>query len=230
MVTAGFLYYLFTDRIGWAAGAAALACLTRQPGFLCLVPLGLWVLTDAARPWRSRLRRTWWVGVAGLGYATFLAVNRVVYGRWFAFVEALDTHWRKRSAPLTSTIPDAIRFLRSPNWYFAWPDITDYVLVLATLAVLVAWPISCWRQFDRCRWVLLAWGATQWILIASSSSPIPGFGWISSTRYLMLVLPIYVAIVDLARRRRAIIYALGAVGLVFSFRIVDRWITKQWTE
>jgi len=194
------------------------------------VPLTLWILTDADRRWRARLRRTWWVGVAALGYATFLAINRIVYGEWFAFVAALSSHWRKRSALLTATIPDAIRFLWSPNWYFAWPDITDYLLVLASLAVLVAWPISARRQFDRCRWILFAWGAAQWILIASSSSRIPGVGWISSTRYLMLVLPIYVAISDLARHRRAIIYPLGAVGLVFSLRIVNRWITKQWTE
>jgi hypothetical protein len=230
MLTAGFLYCLFNERVAWAAVAAGLAGLTRQPGFLCLVPLSLWVLTDVDRRWRLRIRKVWWVGVAALGYATFLLINRIVYGHWFSFVEVLRTHWGKRSAPLTETIPDAVRFLWSPNWYFSWPDITDYLLVLVSLAVLGAWPISCRRRFDRCRWILFAWGAAQWILIASSSSRIPGVGWISSTRYLMLVLPIYVAIGDLARDRRSITYPLGAVGLLFSLRIVNRWITKQWTE
>jgi hypothetical protein len=229
MVTAGFLYFLLTDRVACAAVAAGLAALTRQPGFLCVVPLALWVLTDRDRAWPRRIRRIGWVAVGILGYGAFLVINRIVYHDWFAFVDALRTHWGKRSAPLTETIPDAIRFLRHPSWYFGWPDLVDHYAVLVSLVLLVAWPISCRRQFDRCRWTLLSWGAAQWLLIASSSAPTPGVGWISSTRYLMLVLPIYVAIVDLARNRRAVIYPLAAVGAVSSVMLVNRWVTKQWT-
>lgn len=228
-LTAGFLCFLFADRVGLAAVAAAFAALTRQPGFLCVVPLALWIVTDTGRPWTARVRRLGWVGVAASGYAVFLLINRIVYGSWFAFVSQLRSHWLKRTAPLTETIPAAIRFLLDPNWYFGWTNVADHLLVLATLVVFVAWPLACRRRFDRCRWVLLAWGGVQWVFIASSSSVKEGVGWISSTRYLMLVLPLFVAIADLARNRRWVISALGATGTVFGLMVFDRWIHKRWT-
>ena len=60
MLTALFLYFLLQDRLSWAAVAAAFAALTRQPGFLCLAPLGLWIVMDTARPWRQRIKRLGW--------------------------------------------------------------------------------------------------------------------------------------------------------------------------
>jgi hypothetical protein len=45
----------------------------------------------------------------------------------------------------------------------------------------------------------------------------------------MLVLPLFVAIADLARNRRWVIYPLAATGVVFAGMAVHRWITKQWT-
>ena len=94
--------------------------------------------------------------------------------------------------------------------------------------MLIAWAVFCRKRFERTRWVLFAWGLVQWFTIASSGSPVPGFSWLSSTRYLMLVLPIYVAIADLARNRKVIIYGLSAVSSVFALMLVERWITWKW--
>jgi len=228
MLTAGFLYFLLRDRIGVAAVFAALAALTRQPGFLCVVPLALWVLTDTTRMWPGRLRRLGWAGVAAAGYATFLLINKLVYHEWFKFTRQLREHWGKRPAPLTQTIPDAIRFLRHPDWNLGWPILADHYFVLGTMLVLVSWPVVCRRRFERCRWVLLAWGGVQWVLIASSSAQSPVSAWMSSTRYLMLVLPLYVALTDLAHNRRAIVYSLGTGSAVLAAASLHRWITKQW--
>lgn len=168
------------------------------------------------------------MGVAAAGYATFLLINKIVYHEWFAFARHLRSHWGKRPAPLTQTIPDAIGFLRHPDWYLGWPILADHYFVLATMLVLILWPAVCRQRFERCRWVLLAWGSVQWVLIASSSASSQVFAWMSSTRYLMLVLPLYVAITDLARNRKAIIYSLGAGSIVLAAASLHRWITKQW--
>jgi hypothetical protein len=50
----------------------------------------------------------------------------------------------------------------------------------------------------------------------------------SSTRYLMLVLPLYVALTDLARNRRSIVYSLGTGSAVLAAASLHRWITKHW--
>ena len=229
MVTALFLYFLFQDRLGWAAVAAAFAAMTRQPGFLCLAPLGLWIIMDTQRPWIDRVKRLAWGGVAASGYVVFLIINKIVYNDWFAFSHQLTEHWKKKVVSLTQSIPDAIHYLQHPQWKpFGWPEIADQYLVLATPLLLLAWAIVCRRQFDRTRWVLLAWAAVQWFTIASAGSPVPGFSWLSSTRYLMLVLPLYVAIVDLCRNRKVIVYALASVSVVFALMLVERWITWKW--
>jgi len=191
--------------------------------------LAVWIASDVRLPWSRRARRLGWLALPAAGYAVFLVINRVVYGSWFAFVHELRTHWYKRTAPLTETIPTAVRFLRDPDWYFGWTNIADHALVLVALAVFVAWPIACRRRFDRCRWALLAWGAVQWVFIASSASSKTGVGWISSTRYLMLVLPLFVAIVDLVRNRRWIVCSLGAIGALFALMVVERWMNRHWT-
>lgn len=229
LLTGGFLYFLFRDRIGIAAVLAALAALTRQPGFLCVVPLGLWVLTDTTRAWPDRFRRVGWTGVAATGYATFLAVNKVVYHDWFAFAAQLKSHWGKHPAPLWETIPDGVRFLRDPDWYLGWPIVADHYFVFGSMLVLAAWPLACRARFERCRWVLLAWGGAQWVMIVSSSTVAsPVSAWMSSTRYLMLVLPLYVALTDLARDRRSIVYTLAGCGGVLLVASLRRWITRQW--
>ncbi len=228
MLTALFLYFLLQDRLSWAAVAAAFAALTRQPGFLCLAPLGLWIVMDTARPWRQRIMRLGWGAVAASGYAIFLIINRVVYHDWFAFSHELEVHWHKKVVSLTRSIPEAVRYLQHPTWRFGWPEIADQYLVLATPLLLIAWAFFCRERFERTRWVLFAWGLVQWFTIASSGSPVPGFSWLSSTRYLMLVLPIYVAIADLARNRKVIIYGLSAVSSVFALMLVERWITWKW--
>jgi hypothetical protein len=226
--TAGFLYFLLSDRIGLAALFAAAAALTRQPGVLCIVPLALWVLTDPSRGRRARVGRLGWIGVAASGYAAFLVLNRLVYDDWFAFLGQLRSHWGKYAASPVRTIPDAIGFLRDPDWYFGWPIVADHIFVLASMVVLALWPIVCRDRFERCRWVLLAWGGVQWLMIASSSATSQVSAWMSSTRYLMLVLPLYVALVDLARNRRSIICVLGVGSTVLAAASLERWITKQW--
>jgi Gpi18-like mannosyltransferase len=228
MLTAGFLYFLFNERLGAAAACAAYAALTRQPGFLCIVPLGLWIVLDTSVSWRARILRLRWCVVAASGYIAFLVLNKYIYDDWFAFNHQLEAHWRKKVVSLTRSIPEAIRFLQHPTWRFGWPEIADQYLVLATPLLLIAWLIVCRKQFERTRWVLLAWGLVQWFGIASAGSPVPGFSWLSSTRYLMLVLPIYVAIADLARNRKAIVYGLSAVSAVFAVMLVERWITWKW--
>ncbi|MCU1392670.1 MAG: hypothetical protein JWM34_1098 [Ilumatobacteraceae bacterium] len=228
LLTAGFLYFLLKDRVGVASVFAAFAALTRQPGFLCIVPLALWVLTDTAMPWTRRMRRLGWTAVAASGYVAFLAINRIVYHDWFAFTRELRRYWGKHPAPLTQTIPDAIRFIRHPDWYLGWPILADHYFVLAALLVLVLWPLLCRQRFERCRWVLLAWAGAQWLLIASSSAAAPLYAWMSSTRYLMLVLPLYVAVTDLVKNRRTIVFSLGAGSLVLAAASLDRWITKRW--
>jgi len=228
LLTAGFVYFLLQDRIGVASAFAALAALTRQPGFLCVVPLGLWVLTDTTRMWPSRLRRLGWCAVVVVGYSTFLAINKVVYDEWFAFTDQLESHWGKRPAPLWQTLPDAVRFLRHPDWYLGWPVLMDNIFVLAVLVILLAWPVTCWRRFDRSRWVLLAWAGVQVGFIASSSATTASVRWMSSTRYLMLVLPLFIALGDLARQRRWIIYSLGGGSAVLAGASIHRLVTKQW--
>jgi Gpi18-like mannosyltransferase len=230
MCTAGFLYYLFKERIGLAAVAAAFAALARLPGVFCLVPLALWILTDPSRPAKKRILRLAWCAVAASGFLLVLIVNKVGYDDWFAFLGYEKSHWRKSIVPLWTSIGTALGFLWSPSWYFGWPDVADHYFVLATGLLLVLWVIMCRRSFTRSRWTLFAWAAVQWFVIASSGSPVVGVSWISSTRYLMLVLPLYVAVCDLAGNRRSIIYPLSAASAVLALLMLGRWSAGHWAE
>ena len=230
MCTAVFLYYLFNDRLGLAAVAAAFAAVTRLPGLFSLVPLAMWILTDPSRPAKRRILRLGWCAVAGSGILVVLIINKLGYDDWFAFLGYEESHWGKSIVPLWTSIRTAIEFLWSPSWYFGWPDIADHYFVLATGLLLVLWVIVCRRSFSRSRWTLLVWAAVQWFVIASSGSPVVGVSWILSTRYLMLVLPLYVAVCDLARNRKSIIYPLSAASAVLSLLMLGRWSAGHWAE
>jgi hypothetical protein len=221
-LTAGFLYALLRDEWEWAVVCGLLAALSRPVGFLCAVPLVVWALTDATRPLRARLWRSSAALVIAAGYVVYLAINRVVYGSWFHFQAVLRLRWEKQVAsPITAFSEGWHRMVDRPS-HWPWTVLLDHSLTFALPLLFALWVITCRRRFDRARWMLLAWGVAQWIVVASQS------WWLSNARYIGLILPVYVMLDDLVRSWWPARVAIAGACVPALLLTINRWVLWKW--
>jgi hypothetical protein len=221
-LTAGFLAALLRDEWEWALVCGFLAALSRPVGFLCAVPLVVWALTDVSRPMRARVWRASAALVIVAGYVAYLAINRVVYGDWFHFQAVLRVRWEKQVAdPITAIVDGWHHMVIHPS-HRPWTVFLDHSLTFALPLLFALWVATCWRRFDRVRWMLLAWGVAQWVVVASQS------WWLSNARYIGLILPIYVMLDDLIRGWWPARLAIAGLCVPLALLTINRWVQWKW--
>ena len=97
----------------WLAGAlGGLAALTRVNGLVLIPALGAEAFTQwLARPPEERRLRVEWlaIGLVGVGFGVYLALNQVLYHDPFAFLRIQNEHWFKSLAPPWDGIGGVLR-------------------------------------------------------------------------------------------------------------------------
>ena len=154
-------------RHWWLAGAlGGLAALTRINGLVLILALG----AEAATQWFEqpaggrRLRPEWLaIGLVGVGFAGYLALNQAVYGDPFTFLEVQRDHWFKQLAPPWEGIAMRLEWLGGRNL----EDVLLYgVTELLFTAIGLAGVVFAAFRF-RPSW--FAWMAGNWLLFTSTS-------------------------------------------------------------
>jgi hypothetical protein len=204
--TALFLLFLQRRQYNLAILMGICASATRLFGIFLAIPyLAHFLETDR---WLWDRRNLLKVALIPLGLFVYLGMNYIVFNTPFYFLEVQYTNWQKQSvSPWQRYWQEWSNLFRyNINYYSGHPTIAiDALFTLLTPFSLIFYILI---RHGWCRWTnrlnntvrpwclswgLLLWTGLQWLLIASQSF------WMSNTRYIGLIIPLYVVWADLAR-------------------------------
>jgi hypothetical protein len=177
----------------WLAGVCGgLAALTRVPGVLLLLPLGVVFL----RHERSRLQALW-LGLIPLGVGAFMTFLFVRTGNPLAFV-AVQTHWQRKAGAFWTPL---LSFLRDPSVVGEPWNLIGLNVLAAVLLLLVGIAFVRARRWEWASYTLAS------LLLPLSSGSLQSLG-----RYALVVFPVYLW--GAVAGRRAVLDRLFLAGLV----------------
>ena len=202
----------------WLAGLlGGLAALTRVNGLVLIPALAAdaWLAWDADP--EHRIRAEWLaIGLVAVGFAGYLALNLVVYGDAFAFLQIQREHWYKELAPPWQGISGVIHFItdsREPidALKYGWFELSFIVLGLVGTVVAAL----------RFRPSWFVWMAGNWLLFTSTSFVL------SVPRYSLTLFPLFAWFALLGRRPAVAVglsvVSIGLLGYFVSEFAVGRW-------
>jgi hypothetical protein len=197
----------------WAVAGAlgALACATRVNGLL-LVPT---LMMEAWLQYRVTRRINWrwlWIGVAGLGTATYLFLNYRVTGDPFAFSKIMEVNWYKKFNAPWIGIHDV--WLRVPHFNLT-EGLTEFLFILFSF-FCTAW---CWIFL---RPTYAVWMTLNWLLINSTSYVV------SVPRYCLTLFPIFILFALLAAGRPLASRILTAMSLLLLALFAMKFAHGTW--
>ena len=218
LLTAAALYLARTHRPVLGGLCGAYAAFTRSLGLLLIVPL-LWELVhDAVQRRRVDARQVIGALLVALGFAAYCCINRRVSGNPFQFLIYQCEHWNQRTGLFFSTAAYQtdylLRCLRSGNWRDALGLWLPNLIACFSALVLLA------KTAPRLRASQTAWFLAYYIIAVGAT-------WLlSAPRYLLVLLPVPLALAQCTRKRTANIAltalsALAALGYLTAFAL--RW-------
>ena len=218
LLTAAALYLARTRRPVLGGLCGAYAAFTRSLGLLLIVPL-LWELVhDAVQRRRVSIRQVVGLLLVPLGFAAYCCINRHVSGNPFQFLIYQREHWNQRTGLFFSTAAYQtdylLRCLRSGNWRDALGLWLPNLIACFSALVLLA------KAAPRLRASQTAWFLAYYIIAVGAT-------WLlSAPRYLLVLLPVPLALAQCAQKRTANIAltalgALAALGYLAAFAL--RW-------
>ena len=218
LLTAAALYLARTRRpiLGGLCGAGA--AFTRSLGLLLFVPL-LWELVhDAVQRRRVDARQVVGALLVTLGFAAYCYINWRVAGNPFQFLIYQREHWNQRTGLFFSTAAyqtdNFLRSLTTGSWRDAlglW--LPNLIACFSALGLLAA-------AAPKLRASQTAWFLAYYIIAVGAT-------WLlSAPRYLLVLLPVPLALAQCTRKRTAnlvltALSALAALGYLIAFAL--RW-------
>ena len=218
LLTVAALYLARTHRPVLGGLCGAYAAFTRSLGLLLIVPL-LWELVhDAVQRRRVSIRQAAGLLLVPLGFAAYCCINRHVSGNPFQFLIYQREHWNQRTGLFFSTAAYQtdyfLRSLTSGGWRDAlglW--LPNLIACFAALGLLAA-------AAPKLRASQTAWFLAYYIVAVGAT-------WLlSAPRYLLVLLPVPLALAQCTRKRTAnhvltALSALCSLGYLIAFAL--RW-------
>lgn len=203
----------------WLAGLlGGLAALTRVNGLVLIPALAAEALTQwLHRPQEERRLRVEWlaIGLVGVGFAGYLALNQAIYGDALTFLRIQHEHWYKSLDWPWNGISGTLGWLSSSQpdnvLMQGWMELTFmFIGLVATLHAALRFRLS---------W--FAWMAGNWLLFVSTSFVM------SVPRYALTLFPLYVSLALLSSRRPALAL-ISAVSISALVYFTGRFATGAW--
>ena len=197
----------------WAIAGAlgACACFTRVNGLILIPTLAV----EALHQYRLTKRIDWrwlWIGVVGLGFLGYLALNYYVTGDPFAFQKIMEVRWYKKFTPPWRGITDV--WLRIP-----YATLAEGLYEFAFIVLGFLCTVWCWV---RLRPSYAVWMTLNWLLITSTAFVL------SVPRYLLTFFPMFILFAVLSAKRPLIGMLLTAASLLFLALFATRFAYGTW--
>lgn len=218
-VTAATLLLLQRERYLGAAATACACAMTRSMGLLIVILFLFQALKF--RPFTVRRAALAAACGAPLGFGVYLLINYLVFGDPFHYNVPMRENWHKQLVnPFLQYYHAAIGI-----WHGHPRDfVTHYIDVLAALAVpiITALYVAIFRRDLGISPALIVWTMAQWALIAAQSF------WLSSARYVMLILPIYPMLERLLFSRPLLYWLFLALSAYYAAQGVLIYVEGGW--
>ena len=216
----GSVYAARTGR-WWLAGLAGLAASATRMVGLALVPALLVEAFVAQRGAAAGMRATIQrklaaVALVPLGFVAYLAVNQVVHGDAFHFLQVQETHWFQHMVAPWTPVTDALAAMRDSELSVE----TFLVHPARLLAVAFALGVLAfgWRWL---RWTERTFAAATMLMVLSAS-------WlISLPRYLLVVYPLFLTM-GRAGRKPWVLAAVAVPCFVIQVWLFSRFARGMW--
>ena len=204
----------------WIAGlVGGLAALTRINGLVLLLALPVEAATQwyMTAPEQRRFRGEWLaIGLVGVGFAVYLALNYAVYGTPFEFLVVQHDHWFKSLAWPWDAINSALGWFGPRHT----PDETLMYGFVELLFVGIGAAGTLIAAF-RFRPSWFAWMLGNLVLFVSTSFLL------STPRYALTLFPMFVALA-LPTRRVWALAGVSAISLAGFIYFASRFATGAW--
>lgn len=203
----------------WLAGAlGGLAALARINGLILIPALAAEAFTQwLQRPPEARRLRVEWlaIGLVGVGFAIYLALNYAIYGTPFEFLRVQQQHWFKSLAAPWDAIGGAFNWFRDDK-----PDNRLMYGFMELLFVGIGLAGTIFAAF-RFRPSWFVWMAGNLLLFVSTSFLL------STPRYALTLFPLFAALA-LVSARTWLLVLLSAVSIVGLVYFTGRFATGVW--
>jgi len=207
LLTVCFFYSARKGQWLWAGIAGCLAAMSRNFGVLLLVPLAVYGIER----WRRRERNGWW-GFAACcvlipaGSFEYLAVNQVITGDWWTFMEYQKEHWFNEFGFFGTNFMHSVGRFFTDDWAHIktvfLPNVAAYAGSLGLLAYGAGKVPGAYLAYGIA-YLIVAYSPT-WLL--------------SGGRYMLVLFPLW-GILALAakgtRRRIAVLAVLAVLSLYY---------------
>jgi len=213
-------FLLARDGQWWMAGSlGGLAALTRINGLILIPALAAEAATQwYARPPEERRVRAEWlaIGLVGVGFAVYLAINQVVYGTPFEFLRVQNEHWFKSLAPPWEGISGLIGWLGRPD-----PD-ESLMHGAVELGFIGLGLVATVHAAFRLRPAYFTWMVLNWLLFISTSFVL------SVPRYTLTLFPLFISLGLVTQGRRWLLLAISLLFLAGFLYFGARFANGAW--
>lgn len=189
--TAMCLLMLRKEQYKWAAISGLCASATRLFGVLLVIPYIAHFLEtkQLVTKWRSLL----WVCLIPLGYVIYLCINWQLFGDIFYHRNVLQSYWHKTAVSPISQYVHHFKwmFIQKRNIEFFTYRVDIFMTLITPLIVVLYGGLKFVKK-TCLGWGEITWTLSQWAIVASQSF------WLSSARYVLLILPLYIMVEELS--------------------------------
>lgn len=190
-----FFYFLYQNKLTLASISGFLLTLTKLQGILVILPLAFYIIRELKKSFNpsSVIFNYARIGIVVSGFLIYLLINSTVYKDPLYFSGRLKSYWSKT---LVNPIPQYVnnfkytKTLVKQNNNKIDPVTVDFISVLMAPFILITYLI-----FQRKKLLpieLILWTVANIILVTSQS------WWLSSTRYICLIFPLFIMIESLS--------------------------------
>jgi Gpi18-like mannosyltransferase len=217
LFSAGCLLASQRERPMLASGLAALASLTRLQGLVLLVPLafGLWHRRRNASDLRIRVLGLALPPAALALYQKFLTSSTHGLG----LVDTFQHTWHITLQPPWQTIWQYVTLIRSPQWHLINSPKANYVMLwdLIIGLIILAVLLLLWRRLGI---ELFVYGLASWCFALSR--------WYSTGRYMLAVLPFFIAVAIWADGKR--LRPISMASMLFLVFLAAEFAQGNWVD
>lgn len=216
------------DRQSYSRAAAVgfLASATRLVGILAAVPIFLSTIDIKNK--RIDIKSAGFAFLVPAGFGIYLLLNYLTFGNPFNYMDFQASNWFKKPInPVAKYLEIFFAVFRDKVFTFTWASFTrdlDNLLMLVAPWILIYYSaIKYFKKKGIISWPIIIWCYAHFWIFSSQSF------WLSSSRYVLLILPLYVMLAEILEDRPLIVGAilgLFSVTLIIAFRLfsIGAWL------
>jgi len=218
-----FFYFLYQNKLTLAFIFGFFLTLTKLQGILVILPLTFYIIKGSMKSFNlsSAISNFIRISIVVSGFLIYLLINLTIYKDPFYFNDRLESYWSKTLVNPVPQYASNFKYTKSLIKQNKIDPVTvDFMSVLIMPILLTVYLV-----FQRKKLLpieLILWTTANIILVTSQS------WWLSSTRYLCLIFPVFIMIESLTWRFKLLYFLTLAVFFCLFISGITNFVQGAW--